>query len=395
MSGPALVLRAVIVTPREILDPGWVVIDGSRISAVGSGPPPAGQRVVDLGRRIVAPGYIDLHVHGGAGAQVNGTSVAEVTESVVAMARFHASHGTTALLAAAVADTQDTLLTTVQGIAQATVRADHGSPTVLGAYLEGPWLNPSRAGAQNPRALREPSADEFHELLDAAAGSLRLMTIAPEQPGAIGLIEEAAAAGVVVSVGHTDADFDTTRAAFSAGARHVTHLFNAMPGLRHRQPGPVAAALADPRVTVELIADGIHVHPAVLALTVTAAPDRVVAVTDATSAAGLQDGLYRLGELDVKLAGRRVALAAAPETLAGSVLTMDVAVATMVAAGVPLASAVRAATATPASVAGAVSKGRLAPGADADLVVLEPDLGLAATIIGGRVVHDPRHILPT
>lgn len=392
-SGPALLLRAVIITPQQVLDPGWIVIDGSRISAVGSGPPPAGQRVLDLGRRIVAPGYIDLHVHGGAGVQVHGASAQEVAESVIAVAQFHAAHGTTALVATAVSDARDTLLTTVQGIAQATARTDHGLPTVLGSHLEGPWLAPSRAGAQNPRHLREPSVDELHDLLDAAAGSLRLITIAPERPGALDVIREAAAAGVVMSVGHTEADFDTTRAAFDAGARHVTHLFNAMPGLHHRHPGPVAAALADARVTVELIADGIHVHPAVLALAVAAAPDRAVAVTDAISAAGLGDGLYRLGELDVRLAGRRVSLATASGTLAGSVLTMDMAVATLVAAGVPLGVAVRAATATPASVVGASSKGRLAPGMDADVVILEPDLRPAATIVGGRVVHDSGRLL--
>jgi N-acetylglucosamine-6-phosphate deacetylase len=273
---PALLLRATIITPQQVLDPGWLVIDGPRISAVGSGPPPARQRVLDLGRRIVAPGYIDLHVHGGGGVQVNGTSAAEVAESVTAMARFHATHGTTALVATAVSDARDALITTVRGIARVAARPDPGSATVLGAHLEGPWLAPSRAGAQNPRHLREPSVDELRDLLDAAAGSLRLITIAPERPGALGVIEEAAAAGVVMSVGHTEADFDTTRAAFDAGARHVTHLFNAMPDLQHRRPGPVVAALADTRVTVELIADGIHIHPAVLALAVSAAPDRVV-----------------------------------------------------------------------------------------------------------------------
>jgi N-acetylglucosamine-6-phosphate deacetylase len=392
-SGPALVLQAAIITPDRVLDRGWLLIDGPCISALGSGPPPAGARVLDLGRRMVAPGYLDLHVHGGAGVQVNGTSVAEVADSVTAMARFHATHGTTALVATTVSDARDTLLTTVRGISRAMTKADHHAATVLGAHLEGPWLAPSRAGAQNPQHLREPSISELHDLLDAAMGALLLITIAPERPAALAVIRAAAAAGVVMSVGHTEADFDTTRAAFDAGARHATHLFNAMPDLLHRRPGPVAAALADPRVTVELIADGIHVHPAVLALAVTAAPGRAVAVTDAISATGLGDGLYRLGELEVKLVGRRVALAAAAGTLAGSVLTMDVAVATLAAAGVPLSVAVRAATATPASVIGATTKGRLVPGADADMVILEPDLSVAATIIGGQVVHDPHRLL--
>jgi N-acetylglucosamine-6-phosphate deacetylase len=198
---------------------------------------------------------------------------------------------------------------------------------------------------------------------------------------------------VVMSVGHTEADADTTAAAFAAGARHVTHLGNAMPGIDRRAPGPMAAALADSRVTLEVIADGIHVHPRFLSLLGAVAPDRLVAVTDATAACGMPPGSYRLGVAEVVVDAERVVLADRPGTLAGSVLTMDRAVATLVAAGVDLATAVTAATATPAGVVSAAGKGHLRPGADADLVVLGDDLVARATVAGGVVASDPDRLL--
>ncbi len=382
-----------VLTPQQRLRPGWVTVRGTRIDAVGSGCPPSGLAVLDLGARVLTPGFVDLHVHGGDGAQVNGATPEEVAASVSTVARCHLRHGTTALLATTVADTPARLTAAVRGVAAAGAQPVPEAAYVLGAHLEGPWVAPGRAGAQDPHALRAPNVSELAALLDAAPGTVRLVTLAPELPGAFDLIRVATTEGLVVSVGHTEADWETTKRAFDAGARHVTHLFNAMPGVHHRRPGPVLAALDDPRVSVEIIADGIHIHPAVLARVLAAAPDRVTAVTDAMAATGLPPGRYRLGRLDVIREGARVALAEAPGTLAGSVLTMDRAVKVLVDAGVGLPEAVTAATATPARVLGEPTRGRLEPGAEADLVVLERDLSVAAVLRAGRPAHDPQGLL--
>ena len=220
------------------------------------------------------------------------------------------------------------------------------------------------------------------------------MTVAPELDGALTLISAARAAGLVVAIGHTDADYETAVAAFEAGAAHATHLFNAMAPIHHRQPGPVAAALADDRVFLEIIADGVHIHPALISLVASLAPERLVLMTDAIGATGTAPGLHRLGPQEVIVKDGRAVLAAHEETVAGSVLTMDRAVAlTVKLAGVPVLTALRAASMNPARVLGEVSKGSLVPGADADIVVLDKELSVVATLIAGRVAHDPTGIL--
>jgi N-acetylglucosamine-6-phosphate deacetylase len=396
--GRRIALRAArLATPSALFEPGWLILRNGAVEAVGAGGAPAGAEVVDLGDRILAPGFVDLHVHGGDGAQVNAPSSAEVSGSLATMASFHARHGTTSLVATTVADTPQALLTAVEAVA-AAVRAGRGTrpiaAEILGTHLEGPWLSPARAGAQAPGALRLPDLAELERLIAHSDGTIRILTIAPELPGAADVVTAARAAGIVVSVGHTDADFETTRRAFDDGARHVTHLFNTMPPMHHRRPGPVAAALADPRVSLEVIADGVHLDPVIIHLAALLAGDRLVLVSDATPAAGLAPGRQVLGPIEVIVSGRRVALAGDPATIAGSVLTLDEAVAfTVKEASVPLLTALRAATLTPANVVGAGRKGRIEPGADADLVVLDPDLTLRATVVGGRVAHDPCGLL--
>jgi N-acetylglucosamine-6-phosphate deacetylase len=303
------------------------------------------------------------------------------------MARFHARHGTTALVATTVSDSPKALRAAVQGIA--AVAAEPGT-TVVGSHLEGPWIAPSRAGAQFPGALRPPSVGDLTDLVACAQGTLRLVTLAPELGGAPELIAAALRAGVVVSIGPPDADYAAAAAAFEAGARHVTHLFNAMTPIHHRRPGPVAAALADDRVSFEVIADGVHVHPALISLVAALAPGRLVLVTDAIGATGTTPGRHRLGPLEVMVEGGRAVLADHPATVAGSVLTMDRALAMAVRdAGVPLLTALSAASLHPADVLGETRKGRLGPGCDADMVLLDRDLSAVATIVGGRVAHDP------
>lgn len=377
-----------VATPTVLHEPGWVVIDGATIVDVGSGAPPDGVTVVDLGDRTLTPGFVDVHVHGGDGAQVNGEIADEVTEAVGEMARFHAQHGTTALVATTVSDTRARLLQAVTGVARA-VGTFPGGAHVLGTHLEGPWISPNRRGAHDDSYLRPPDPAELRDLLDASQGTLRMVTLAPELPGAEETIELLTSAGVIASVGHTDADLETTRRAIHRGARHVTHLFNAMPGIHHREPGPVVAALGDPGVSVEIVADGHHVHPDVLGLVGRLIPDRLVAVTDAGAATGLEPGSHHLGDREVDVHDGRVTLADDPSTLAGSVLTLDRAVGVLTRhAGLPLTTALTAATRSPARVVGAATKGELRAGADADLVVLGPDLAAAATMVEGRVVHD-------
>ncbi len=390
-----VLVAARVATPTELLEDGFVVIDGGSVSEVGVGAPPATATVVDLGDTLIAPGFVDVHVHGGGGAQVNCATREDVEESVRAMARFHACHGTTALLATTVSDSPEALRTAVEGIA-AVAKAPQGGPgaVVLGSHLEGPWIASSRAGAQYVPALRPPSIPELDDLVARGRGSVRLVTVAPELEGAIELIAAAVAAGVVVSIGHTDADYATAKLAFDAGASHATHLFNAMAPVHHRRPGPIAAALGDERVSLEIIADGVHIHPALIALVATLAPERLVLVTDAIGAAGAAPGLHRLGPLEVLVTDGRAVLAGNAETVAGSVLTMDKAVALAVdVARVPLLTALQAASLHPARVLGEHRKGRLSPGADADLVVLDGQFEVVATVVGGKVVHDPTGLL--
>ena len=253
---------------------------------------------------------------------------------------------------------------------------------------------PFKGRRQFPDALRLPSVTELDDLVDRGKGTVRIVTLAPELEGAMEVIAAARSAGVVISIGHTDTDYATARKAFDAGARHATHLFNAMAPIHHRRPGPVAAALVDDRVSLEIIADGVHIHPALISLVATLAPERLVLVTDAIGATGTPPGRHRLGPLEVLVRDGRAVLAGHQETAAGSVLTMDRAVAlTVQVAGVPLLTAVQAASLHPANVIGEQRKGRLAPGADADMVVLDNNLSLIATIVGGQVAHDPHGVL--
>jgi N-acetylglucosamine-6-phosphate deacetylase len=416
----SFVLQAPLVILEDaVLRPGYVTISGGVITACGEGRyrsgglAPAGPAaaaapvpMVEVDG-MVAAGFVDVHVHGGDGAQVNGGSPAEIAHSLGRIARFHARHGTTSLLATTVSDTPARLASTVAGVASVIGGGDTWGARILGVHLEGPWIARAKLGAQDPAALRPPDAGELRALVQAGEGCVRMVTLAPELPGADLLIAESTGAGVVVALGHTDADFETARRAFDAGARHVTHLFNAMAPIHHRRPGAVTAALLDERVTLEVIADLEHVHPGVLQLAARLAPGRLVAVSDAVPAAGLEPGTYQLGRLEVDVSHGRVTLAADPATLAGSTLTLDRAISNLVSvAGLPLQAALAAGSAVPGRAigsAGAGLLGTLAPGSPADLVVLDrpsgdptsaPDseirLEVAATLVGGRAVWDPQ-----
>lgn len=341
---------------------GWLLLDGDRIAAVGTDPPPAADVVLDVTGRTLTPGFIDLHAHGGGGAAYDNGP-----DEIRAALAVHRAHGTTRSVISLVANPVETIVAGLRAVA-ALAAAD---PTIIGSHLEGPFLAVARRGAHAQEYLVEPDPELVETLLDAAGGSLVQVTVAPELPGALDAIERFVAAGVIVAVGHTEAGEHVTRAAFDAGARLLTHVFNAMPGIHHREPGPIPSAFDDDRVTLELVVDGVHVHPSVAQMVFRAAPGRVTLVTDAMAAAGGADGFYRLGSLNVTVQNG-IALLNGTSTIAGSTLTQDVALRTAIeVADVDETAAVRALTATPACVLGREGEwGMLAAGFAADVVVL-------------------------
>lgn len=371
-------MGARVVTSAGVLDPGWVEIVDSTIVAVGGGSVPAGSGpVVDLGGGWLLPGFIDLHVHGGGGHDFTG-SAADLAAGVA----FHATHGTTRTLVSLVTAPVDALCEQLRRIA-AAVSSGWGAGRVVGAHLEGPFLASARCGAQHPGYLLDPDPAVLRSLLDAGQGCVRMVTVAPELPGGLALIDELVAAGVVAAVGHTDADYPTTLAAFNRGASLVTHAFNGMRPIHHRDPGPVPAAL-DAGVPCELINDGVHVHPAAVRLLLRR-EEKVVLITDAIDATGVGDGRYRLGGQDVLVADGQARLAV-DGSLAGSTLTMDVAVRRAVAeVGMPITAASVAASGTPARLLGLGDRcGAIATGLDADLVLLDESLERQRVMTAGR-----------
>lgn len=359
----------ILLGDADSLVAGWVETEGEGIVATGTGAPPRPADEHLAG--IVIPGYVDVHSHGGGGASFV-TEDPEVARQALAA---HRRLGVTTMVASLVTGTTPDLERQVECLAGLVESGE-----LAGIHLEGPWLALKYKGAHPPRLLADPMPAEVAPLLDVGRGAVKMVTIAPERAGAMESIRLMVSRGVVAAVGHTDADYDTTRAAIDAGAVGATHLFNAMAPLRHREPGPVLALWEDPRVYLELIMDGVHVRPELVAFVAASEPGRVVFVTDAMAAAGAEDGDYVLGELPVEVRDG-VARIAGTDTIAGSTLTLDRAVRNAVAAGVPFVQAVHAATALPAEYLSLPDVGRLAPGLRADLAVL--DDGLFVT----RVLH--------
>jgi N-acetylglucosamine-6-phosphate deacetylase len=375
--------NARVVTRRRVLDPGWVTFEGETITGVGAGePPPGSDDVHDLNGLYVLPGFIDVHMHGGGGAQITTDDADEILRAVA----FHRRHGTTRTLASLVTDQVDRMVASVRTIA-GIIRGD-AATSIVGIHLEGPFLNPAKRGSHSPQHLLAPDPVALRHLLDAGDGTIRVVTLAPELPGGMDLLRQTVAAEAIAAVGHTDATFEQARTAFASGASLATHLFNAMRDFHHREPGPAGAALADESVVCELINDGIHVHDEVVRFAVGAAgPERIAFVTDATPAAGMANGEFRLGPVPIYARDGRVSLA--DGSLAGSTLTMDAALRHAVfCVGLPITEAAIAAASTPAALLGIADRtGSIHPGKDADLVVMSQRLEVSAVIARGRTVH--------
>jgi len=360
-------------------DDAWLAIDGGVVVDRGTGDgwrALAPRDAVDGEGGCLAPGFIDIHGHGGGGATYD-----DGVDAIATARALHRAHGTTRALVSLVTASIDDLAQRAAIVAE-LAEAD---PTILGSHLEGPFLDPGHKGTHRASLLRAPDAASVDRLLEAGRGMIRQATIAPELDGALDAIRRFVDAGVAVAIGHTDADAEAAKRAFDAGATIVTHAFNAMRGIHHRDPGPVVAALRDDRVTLELIPDGVHVDLSLVAVAFDAAPGRVALVTDAMAAAGASDGRYELGGLDVEVADG-VARLADGGAIAGSTLTQDRALRNAVEAGVDRGAALTALSATPARAIGRRDLGRLGVGSVADAVLLDDALHVQRVWVAGEPV---------
>jgi N-acetylglucosamine-6-phosphate deacetylase len=366
-----------------ILEPGYLTIRDGLVAAVAAGPPP---RAPDLALHTgtLVPGFVDLQVNGYFGVEF----MAVEADGWARVVSRLPETGTTALLPTFITAPPGALGAALRAAAAIVPALPGRAARVLGVHAEGPFISPARKGAHNEAWITAPTPAAIDGLLEAGQGVLRLVTLAPERDGALPAITRLAEAGVLVSVGHSDATARQVAEAASRGARMVTHLFNAQRPLHHREPGVVGQALTDPRLTSGLITDMHHVAPQVCALAFAAAPGRICAVTDAAACAGMPPGRYVLGGEPIELPpGEGEPPVRADGTLAGSALRMDAAVANVVAAGMGLTEAVAAATRVPADLIGRPDLGRIAPGAAADLAWLDDDMRTSATWVGGELAY--------
>lgn len=387
-----------IFTPLDAIADGVILVEDGTIAAVGARESvslPTSARLMDLGDRIIAPGFIDVHVHGGGGHDV----MEATPEALATVARLAARHGATSFIPTTMTAPADSLLRSLESLgrmicswqSRGTAADQHLLATPLGIHMEGPFISAARCGVHPMEHLRTPSLALLKRFIDAAGGAARIVTIAPELDGALDCIRAARQLGLCVGLGHSDAGLDDAIAGIDAGGTHAVHTFNAMRPFQHRDTGIIGAVLTDDRIQAEIIADRIHVSSAALQILVRAKGVRnVLLITDGVSATGMGPGQYRLGEIEIFVERQ-------PDTgllvcrdsegkLAGSVLTMDAAVRNVITAGVAasLQDAVTMATWNPARLLGIESrKGCLRDGADADIVLLEPDGAVFGTMVAG------------
>lgn len=394
MSNKYALKNVKVVTPFRILDPGIIVFEGKKISNLGKTSEVTvqpGTKVIDLKGYMVTPGFIDLLVHGGNGAGFADAD-ANDDQSVTKISDFFFQHGTTGMLASLFSKKMPLLKNDMDRLA--SYIENHPSSNIWGIHMEGPFINPLIKGAHKIEYLWEPNVEKWNELFESSRGYIKLMTIAPELPGNIDVIRAAAIQGVVPSIGHTLALYDDIEKAIDNGAAHVTHMFNAMRPFHHREPGIMVAALLKNELKIELIADGIHVDPIVMKLLHNIkGSGGIILVTDAIRASGMPDGDYHFMDQKIIVKEKRAFLENG--TLAGSTLTMEVAVKNMVQlVGVPLTDAVRMASLNGAKVLNLEhQKGILAVGKDADLVVMDEEFNVHATIYEGEIKYQKNGIL--
>jgi N-acetylglucosamine-6-phosphate deacetylase len=383
------IYASVILTPHEELRDCVILVEDGKITGLGPRDEvrvPAEAVHYAAGDKIVVPGFVDIHIHGAGGHDVMEANARALDRVTVAVARY----GTTSILATTVTAPVEETCHSLQGIAryirhhEAPEVGSRPAAEILGIHLEGPFISKARRGVHPPDAITRPSAETLAQFREAADGLIKIVTVAPELPGALELIASAVAEGLVLAVGHTDADYDQTRAAFKAGARHAVHFYNAMRPFTHRDPGVIGAVLTEPEMTAEVIADGVHVAgPAIQVLIGSKGFHTVLLASDGTSATGMPDGNYRLGTMEVTV--KAGVCRNSEGKLAGSTLTLDRALRYLVELGVPFIEAVRMATVLPARRIGvAGKKGIIAIGGDADLVVLTQDLQVDAVMTRGN-----------
>ncbi|WP_327692324.1 N-acetylglucosamine-6-phosphate deacetylase [Streptomyces sp. NBC_00461] len=369
-----------VVLPTGTVADGQVVVDGTRVAAQA---PQDNAQVIDVSGCTLVPGFVDIHNHGGGGASFTSGTVEEILKGI----HTHRQHGTTTLVASTVTGEMDFLARRAGLLSELAEQGD-----IAGIHFEGPFISPCRKGAHSERLLRDPDPAEVRKLINAAHGTAKMVTLATELPGGIDSVRLLTEHGVIAAIGHTDATYEQTMEAIEAGATVATHLFNAMPALGHRTPGPIAALLEDERITVELINDGTHLHPASLQLAFHhAGANRVAFITDAMDAAGFGDGRYMLGPLEVEVS-EGVARLVEGGSIAGSTLTLDRAFKRAVTVdGLRVEDVVTAISANPAKLLGMYDTvGSLEPGKDADLVILDHQFDLKGVMRRGEWVIDPQ-----
>lgn len=388
---------AKVITPGRVIEPGYVTIDAGRIAAVGGGAPDDAGRKVSANGATMCPGLMDIHLHGTGGHWAFFDK-----KDLIEMAKSLTAYGVTAFCPATVSLPHKQVVTSVKLMREAMGAQSAGSdytavPTaapetgarILGINLEGPYINKLHPGAHIPACIRDPKEEEINEVLDAAGGAIRIFTLAPELPGGMALTKKLSDAGIVVSIGHSDADRQQTLEAVRNGAKLMTHLFNALRGFHQREPGNSFTSLLTAGLFCELIADGKHVHPDVVRMASMVKPSsEIILITDSISAAGQGPGKYNVWGFTVEV---KDGLAQLPDgTIAGSVLTLNRGVANMSEfSGLPLERCVEMATYNPANLLGLLPHaGHISPGTAADIALFDDDMNCLATVIAGHVVYN-------